>query len=214
MKENIRLGLLLGTLLILLFLPIQAEGTSNQLHTVTSICDSFDLLCVHIHFTTDCDRAFIGGVVEDVSISIQGWSGPYMYAWTKPYQQESFLYDFTLQIVFPAEPTKIYTQQFQGALLEPSDCLRSCELKHRYYMYTFHDANQPDTWQQYCYIISNNGYPSVESQARICSVPGYDHVYRATNMAYSGWVDTDCYGNTIYGWPDWQSLWYRPQFVK
>jgi hypothetical protein len=90
----------------------------------------------------------------------------------------------------------------------------SCAKKPRYKMYTFRDDNQPDTWQEYCYIISNNGYPSVESQAIICSVPGYDYVYKATSMVYSGWVYTDCDGIASYGWQDWQSSWYRPQFAK
>lgn len=89
----------------------------------------------------------------------------------------------------------------------------SC-LVERYYMYTMRDANQPEGWQRYCYIISNNGFPSVESQARICSVHGIDYVYRATNMPYSGWVSTDCNGNPYYSWPDWNPEWYRPEFAK
>ena len=89
----------------------------------------------------------------------------------------------------------------------------SC-LVERYYMYTLRDANQPEIWQRYCYIISNNGFPSVESQARICSVRGFDHVYRATSMLYSGWVYTDCNGNPYYGWPAWNPEWYRPEFAK
>ena len=103
-------------------------------------------------------------------------------------------------------------------IYEPSSCLvtdaSSCPKVPRYYMYTFRDDNQPNTWQEYCYIISNNGYPSVESQARICSVPGYDHIYRATNMMFSGWVSTDCNGKVTYGWPAWRSSWYRSEFAK
>ena len=91
---------------------------------------------------------------------------------------------------------------------------KSCSHKKEYFMYTLRDDNQPPTWQTYCYIISNNGIPSVESQARICSVPGHDHVYRATNIPYGGWVSTDCNGIASYGWPDWQSSWYRPQYAK
>jgi hypothetical protein len=100
-----------------------------------------------------------------------------------------------------------------------SDCtagspVPSCSKTPRYYMYTFRDDNQPVTWQTYCYIISSNGYPGVESQARICSVPGFDHVYRATKMVYEGWVYTDCNGIASYGWPDWQPAWYRPKFAE
>ena len=89
----------------------------------------------------------------------------------------------------------------------------SC-LVERYYMYTLRDANQPEDWQRYCYVISFNGFPSVESQARICSVRGIDYVYRATSLAYSGWVYTDCNGNPYYGWPYWNPEWYRPEFAK
>jgi len=87
-------------------------------------------------------------------------------------------------------------------------------LVERYYMYTLRDANQPEGWQRYCYIISNNGFPCVEAQARICSVRGIDYVYRATSMSYSGWVYTDCNGNPYYGWPYWNPEWYRSEFAK
>jgi hypothetical protein len=90
----------------------------------------------------------------------------------------------------------------------------SCPKTPRYYKYTFRDDNQPVTWQTYCYIISSNGYPGVESQARICSVPGFDHVYRTTKMVYEGWVYTDCNSIASYGWPDWKSTWYRPKFTE
>jgi len=89
----------------------------------------------------------------------------------------------------------------------------SC-LVERYYMYTLRDANQPEDWQRYCYVISFDGFPSVESQARICSVRGIDYVYRATSLAYSGWVYTDCNRNPYYGWPHWNPDWYRPEFAK
>ena len=90
----------------------------------------------------------------------------------------------------------------------------SCLQTRQYFMYTLRDANQPSTWQPYCYIISNNGTPSAESQARVCSVPGSDHVFSATNIPYGGWVSADCNGTASYGWPDWQPAWYRPGFAK
>lgn len=90
----------------------------------------------------------------------------------------------------------------------------ACERTARYFMYTLEDTNQPPTWQPYCYVISNDGVPSVESQARICTVPGFDHVFRATNIPFGGWVYTDCHGTASYGWPHWQPSWYRPAFVK
>lgn len=90
----------------------------------------------------------------------------------------------------------------------------SCERTSRYFMYTLQDDNQPHTWQPYCYVISNNGVPSVESQARVCTVPGYDHVFRATNIPFGGWVYTDCNGTASYGWPHWKPSWYRPAFAK
>ncbi|NIM95440.1 MAG: DUF11 domain-containing protein [Anaerolineales bacterium] len=89
----------------------------------------------------------------------------------------------------------------------------SCWEYPKYYMYTFHDNNQPATWQPYCYIISNNGFPSVESQARVCSVPGFDYEYRATHLVYAGWVSY-CRGRAYYGWPDWKFEWYREEFAN
>lgn len=89
-----------------------------------------------------------------------------------------------------------------------------CGMEPRYYMYTLEDANQPAGWQPYCYVISSNGPPSVESQARVCSVPGFDHVFRATNQPFAGWVYADCMGNASYGWPHWDPAWYRPGYTR
>jgi ubiquitin len=89
-----------------------------------------------------------------------------------------------------------------------------CERTPRYYMYTLLDENQPSTWLPYCYVISKNGVPSVESQARICTVKGFDHIVQATNIPYAGWVSTDCRGQARYGWPHWKSVWYRPEFAE
>jgi large subunit ribosomal protein L40e len=92
--------------------------------------------------------------------------------------------------------------------------VQACEQTHRYYMYTLLDENQPLTWQPYCYIISDNGVPSVESQARICTVPGFEHTFLATNIPFAGWVSTDCNGRPTYGWPQWKPEWYRSKFAK
>lgn len=89
----------------------------------------------------------------------------------------------------------------------------SCWEYPSYYMYTLRDNNQPATWQPYCYIISNNGFPSVESQARVCSVPGFNYEYRATRLIFEGWVSY-CRGRAYYGWPDWKHEWYRADFAK
>jgi ubiquitin len=89
-----------------------------------------------------------------------------------------------------------------------------CETTQRYFMYTLRDENQPSTWQSYCYIVSENGVPSVESQARICTVPGFDHTFQATIIPYQGWVTTDCTGMAYYGWGHWEPEWYRPRFAK
>jgi len=90
------------------------------------------------------------------------------------------------------------------------DTSAACSVAPRYYMYTLEDANQPENWQPYCYIISSNGVPSVENQARICTPPGAEHTFRATNIPYHGWVSADCSGHAYYGWPDWMGAWYRP----
>ena len=108
------------------------------------------------------------------------------------------------------EGNNLYEEQTPvGEAPEKPSCL-----VERYYMYTLRDVNQPGDWQRYCYIISNNGFPCVEAQARVCSVRGYDHVYRATSLMYSGWVYTDCNGNPYYGWPYWNPEWYRSEFAK
>jgi hypothetical protein len=178
-------------ILIVLLIPfnVRAQGEVTCVYYTVVDCNMW----------LDVADIYIEGSLDHSLVMEVGW-------WTDPYTLESVI----VHGCSPCQhipPVTIY---------EPEHCLvaRPCPVKPRYYMYTFRDDNQPDTWQQYCYIISNNGYPSVESQSRICSVPGFDHVYRATKMVYSGWVYIDCYGNAIYGWPDWQSSWYRPSFAK
>ena len=182
--------------LLILFIPFvwmpikaSAQGEITCVHEIGSDClQWWDYVRIYEN----------GSLISAYMLDAGGWSDPYV------------LESVDVSGSGPCEhvpPITIY---------EPANCLvvRTCPIKPRYYMYTFRDDNQPDTWQQYCYIISNYGYPSVESQARICSVPGFDHVYRATRMVYSGWVHTDCYGNVTYGWPNWKSSWYRPSFAE
>lgn len=102
-----------------------------------------------------------------------------------------------------------------------ADCLApqgpsspACELIPRYYMYTLQDVNQQSIWAKDCYIISSNGYPSVEIQAKLCTPPGSEHTFRATNIPFGGWVSTDCQGNAFYGWPGWDANWYRSGYAK
>jgi uncharacterized repeat protein (TIGR01451 family) len=96
----------------------------------------------------------------------------------------------------------------------PTPSTSVCPSTPRYYMYTLEDANQPPGWQPYCYIISANGYPSVQIQASLCTPPGSQHTFKATNIPYGGWVYADCLGNARYGWPHWQPSWYRPEYAK
>jgi hypothetical protein len=186
-----RYTLVMIMILVVLLIPFNVSSQGE----VTCVFDTV----VNCNFWLDTVDIYIGNTHVQNLVMDAGW-------WADPYTLESVI----VNGIAPCEhipPITIY---------EPADCLvkRTCPKIPRYYMYTFRDDNQPETWQQYCYIISNNGYPSTESQARICGVPSYDYVYRATNMVYSGWVYTDCYGNATYGWQDWRSNWYRPSFAK
>jgi len=116
-------------------------------------------------------------------------------------------------------PSPMHTTTVRHKVINNDECLpippkSSCPSTKRYYMYTLEDANQPPGWQPYCNIISANGYPSVQIQARLCTPPGAQHSFKATNIPYGGWVSTDCNGIVSYGWPTWQSSWYRPQYAK
>jgi predicted nucleic acid-binding Zn finger protein len=171
----------------------------------SSVSSQGEVTCVY-DTGSDCSQwwdivwIYVDGSLDQFVINAGGWSDPYTL--------ESVIVDGVAPCQhFP--PVMIY---------EPEHCLKkrtdTCPKKPRYYMFTLLDENQPPEWQRYCYVISNNGIPSVESQARVCSVPGYDHVYKATNIPYGGWVYTDCQGNPSYGWPDWQSSWYRPKYAR
>jgi hypothetical protein len=161
------------------------------------------------------------------------WSGPTSHsgAWTygSPPQEtadvqltlSAILADGTLVFVdvgttifeaSPCPPTFTAWSSTSTSYVNWTRLAASCSMTPRYYMYTLEDANQPDSWQPYCYIISSNGAPSVEAQARVCSVPGFDHAFQATNMPYAGWVSADCLGNASYGWPAWDPDWYRAKW--
>ena len=104
-------------------------------------------------------------------------------------------------------------------VINQADCLPppsspACELTPRYYMYTLQDANQTSRWAEYCYIISGNGYPNVDIQAKLCTPPGSANTFRATNIPFGGWVSTDCQSNAFYGWPGWDASWYRSTYAK
>ena len=93
----------------------------------------------------------------------------------------------------------------------PPPSTTSCERTPRYFMYTLVDANQPETWAEYCYMISYDGYiPNVDAQARVCTPPGSGHTFRATNIPFGGWVYADCQADASYGWPEWDPSWYLP----
>jgi hypothetical protein len=99
----------------------------------------------------------------------------------------------------------------QADCAAPPPPTTDCEKTNQYYMYTLVDANQPASWADFCYIISYDGHPpNVEAQARVCTPPGSEHTFRATNIPFGGWVSADCQGNASYGWPYWNPSWYRP----
>jgi hypothetical protein len=185
--------LLLIIIIPLVLMPISASSQGE----VTCVFDPW----VDCRLWADAADIYIDGSYDHGFVMEVGW-------WADPYTLESVV----VHGVAPCQhipPVTIY---------EPEHCLKkrnnACPKTPRYYMYTFRDENQPDTWQEYCHIISNNGYPSIESQARICTVPGYDHTYLATKLVYDGWVSTDCHGNASYGWPAWDPSWYRSQYSK
>jgi hypothetical protein len=119
---------------------------------------------------------------------------------------------FVLTVMRVDDPSIQETGVFSlGAPSPAAECgAGACPATPRYFMYTLEDEDQPAGWQPYCYIISSNGSPSTATQARVCSVPGSDHVFRATNVPYAGWVYADCHGKASYGWPEWDPEWYRP----
>jgi hypothetical protein len=182
--------------------------------------------CAIMDFTSDC-----GGwsaLTQDLTNpSPYEFCAPFIApsqvrgSWTDETQTESFDWSWSYATAL-CDSIGAYITMLQYdidyTIMEPGDCpvetARSSCLTPRYYMYTLEDVHQPAGWQPYCYVISSNGPPSVEIQARVCSVPGFDYAFRATNLPYSGWVYADCMGNASYGWPDWQSEWYRPGYAR
>jgi hypothetical protein len=187
-----RYALVTIVIFIVLLIPFNASSQGE----VTCVYETV----VNCDLWLDIADIYIDGSFDRTYVMEVGW-------WADPYTLESDIAHGVAPCQHP--PVTIY---------EPEHCLKTrtnaCPKTPRYYMYTFRDENQPDTWQEYCYIISDHGYPSTDSQARICTVPGYDHNYLATKLVYDGWVSTDCHGNASYGWSAWDPSWYRSQYSK
>ncbi len=219
--------------------PTNASAGTMPISSIVNFCHNRVIpggtytFCAIVEFSSDCDGWSVNPPIftnpSPYHIGVKVWPYiPFSLPWIDDSQIESYDWIWSYATaLWDSAGNYITMLQFDVAftIVEPENCtvnpipssvdpVLSCPLTSRYYMYTLTDENQPPEWQRYCYIISSNGIPSVESQARICSVPGYDHVYRATNIPYGGWVSTDCNGNPSYGWPAWQSSWYRPQYAK
>jgi len=224
-----RLTLAIVVAVLLTFIPVTAS--SNNHFAWTNSCDTYGgfTYCLWVQYNIDCvgwQVTWFGWTSPDGGPFIGGGplppTPPSSGVWTQPGVYENYDYDLTLRlwITFSEYIDLNVTETFQ----EPPVCdsvptptptqAPTCLNTNQYYMYTFQDENQPEKWQEFCYIISGNGYPSVEIQARVCSVPGFDHTYRATKMVYSGWVVKDCTGHLSYGWPAWDTLWYRSSYAK
>lgn len=208
--------LLISMIPVSAFTPLPSEWLSSE----TCVTQDGYEFCITVVFDLDCNGWDYTGFISRSTYPTPGVVGielPYNGHgdWTIDGVLETHTWVENFYFNFGQVPD-IYSVVFPvTVILRESECkFRSCSHNKQYFMYTLRDDNQPSTWQPYCYIISNNGIPSVESQDRICSVPGYDHVFRATNIPYGGWVSTDCNGIASYGWPDWQPSWYRPQFAK
>jgi hypothetical protein len=205
--------------LALAVIPSPAWGL-NAHPAESQSCDTFGghTYCLIVFYDIDCNGwivtwygwyspdggSYIGGSpLETIPPSTGAWNVSGVY--------ESYAYNLTLRlwITYSEYIDLNVVELFE----EPAACVQvlttSCPSTNQYYMYAFRDENQPATWQEYCYIISSVGYPSADSQARICSVAGSDHSYRATALMYSGWVYKDCNGLIHYGWPDWDPAWFK-----
>ncbi len=209
--------------ILLTFIPVTASSINNQI--TSSSCDTYGdfTYCLWVQYDISCvgwQVTWFGWTTPDGGPIIGGAplppTPPSSGVWTQPGVYENYDYELTLRlwVTFSEYIDLTVTETFQ----EPPACdfvpAPTCPNTNLYYMYTFQDENQPGKWQEFCYIISGNGNPSVEIQARVCSVPGFDHTYRATKMVYSGWVFKDCKGHPSYGWPAWDTLWFRPSYAK
>jgi len=204
--------------------PVTARGSNGHFAQAES-CYPYGgfTYCVSIQYEIDCagwNRTWFGFGSPDGGPIIGG--GPLAPvpdasgSWILPGVYESFEHDFTLRLWISY--TEFIDLRIITLFREPTACdfipEPTCPVDNQYYMYTFRDDNQPASWQDYCYIISSNGYPSVEAQAYFCSVPGFDHVYIASRLLYSGWVQQDCNQHIHYGWSPWDPSWYIPDYAK
>jgi hypothetical protein len=114
----------------------------------------------------------------------------------------------------PGSSTVAVTVDRADCLATPSPSSNTCAATKRYFMYALEDVNQPSGWPPYCYIISHNGIPGVPIQASLCTPPGSDHTFRATNIPFGGWVSTDCRGQVFYDWSAWDPGCYRPEYAE
>jgi len=208
---------LLTTLLALTFLLLPTGASALVGHgtlsrEVTLVGQTWHL---DVMFESTCEGWRIDGY--GVSYTSEPWTlydfslqSPTGFEGTWSSMSDSIEVVFVLEVerVGGGEPNQTGVYSI-GYMTPPAECGGSaCPATPRYFMYTLEDADQPDGWQPYCYIISSNGTPSVESQGRVCSVPGSGHTFRATNIPYAGWVYADCHGLASYGWPEWQPEWF------
>jgi hypothetical protein len=202
--------------------PAQAGGDWIQVEDCETV--GAYTYCLYYWYRTDCvgwETTFYWHEMwtndPNYSYIVRQWGSTESGIWTQPGILETYPFYYVFAWFGGTAPNGVllHLQTIDFVVSEPDACEpeagASCPLTPRYYMYTLEDANQPDSWQPYCYVISSMGPPSVESQARVCTVPGYGHTYRATNMPYAGWVVADCHGNASYGWPVWDPAWYRPK---
>jgi hypothetical protein len=106
---------------------------------------------------------------------------------------------------------------FSAFITTPAESIviPSCPWTKRYYMYVYQDLNQPENWQDYCYIISSmTAVPSAADVARICTPVGSDYTFDATSMVYKGWVYTDEHGGHHFGWSNWRTEWFNETYAK
>jgi hypothetical protein len=209
---------LLSCILVLILIALQSPSPAFAEKQTDKHCLENNRVCVQIRFDVTCDgwrwevTSYTYGE-PNITVWATEWI-PWSDQWNDPYALETDIltFRFTVRNQSTGATDGPYVMYFQ--IKEPGTCpVAPCTLEPLYYMYTLYDSNQPETWQPFCYVISDQGFPSVERQAQICSVDGFDHTYQATHGPYSGWVSRDCRGNIKYGWPDWKAEWYRSEFA-
>jgi hypothetical protein len=202
----------------ILLVPSVAAAQSASPTVTECSTTNWGELCVTVTLSVDCCGwrvvsldPIVNPSFPEAEVSIYDlYAVPESGAWTDPSVQE------TATFVVEADGMEWWAGFTWGTTIsysidEPAGCAGcgGCAIIPRYYRYTRQDSEQPAGWAPYCYIISNVGPPSVEAQARVCTVPGFEHTYRATNVPYAGWVYADCLGRASYGWPAWDPAWYR-----